>query len=399
MELLDKVLELSQLAVENVNVDNLEKREVFELIPWEEKIVGLYGLRWVWKTTILVQKYLEYPNDSVYISMDWWILKWVSLFEIVKELYKVYKKRYFFIDEIHYYSNWTEDLKNIYDLLPVKLYFSGSNKIAVYRRWADLSRRVIFYYIPIFSFREYLNITYWYRFPKLKFEDIFDINNYTNFISKISINQLKKYFRYWQFWFYYENPSVYELKLYWIIRKMLYEDGLVYEKFDVTIDLEKILYYISNSVHSELSLNSLGKKLGIHPVTVQKYLLFLEEVGLVYNVKKYWNLSDRIRKEFKPYLTATNFLYLYYSWLENTLIKWKVRENFFVMCLKNFFYNISIFYKTYPDFVVEYNGRILNFEIWGISKKQNWKNVFIVKDDILIWRENILPLWIFWFLW
>src|SRR5690606_39566403 len=47
------------------------------------------------------------------------------------------------IDEVHKYPNWSRELKNIYDGIPqLKVVFSASSALDIYRGQADLSRRV-----------------------------------------------------------------------------------------------------------------------------------------------------------------------------------------------------------------------------------------------------------------
>lgn len=396
MNILDKIFEAFEFAKEENDVKNLKKRDIFYEISWEEKILWIYWLRWVGKTTILFQKLKETPN-SIYISMDWWFLKWLSLFEIVKELFKVKKITNFFIDEIHFCDSWTIDLKNIYDLLPVKVIFSWSNKVSLYDKWSDLSRRAIFYKIPIFSFREYLNFYYWYNFKKLDFEEIFNSENYSHLLSKISINQLKEYYKYWQLWIYYSNNKNYEIKLNQIIRKMIYEDGSILWKIEDINILEKLIYFVANTVQNKISFSSLWKKLSIHPKTVERYLNLLEKIGIFYNIKKFGTISDNLRKKFKPYFSATNFIFPFCLNCNSSDIIWKLRENFFISCLKNLPWKKEIFFKTTTDFVLYYKWKTYEFEIWW-KKKKIKNNIFTVKDDILIWKEKIIPLWIFWFL-
>ena len=395
MNKINKIFEAFELAKQQYK-EVLWKRRIFDKIAWNEKLVWLYGLRWVWKTTILFQKLNETKN-SIYLSMDWGFLKEESLYELIKEIYKTYKIENFFVDEIHFCETWREDLKNVYDLLPVKVYFSGSNQIWIYEKWADLSRRAIFYYVPIFSLREFLNLKFGYDLEVLEFKDIFMPASYTSYLSKVSLNHLKEYLRFWQFGFYYENPDTYEFKLNQVVKKMIYEDGIDFMKIEKISDLEKLLYFIANTVQNKLSYTALAKKLQVHPKTIQNYLIFLEKIGIIKNIPKYGTISDSLRKEVKPYFMATNFVYVFCVDCFSDAIIWKLRENFFVSSIKNFNLNVDMFFKTTTDFVIKFQNKEYEFEIWWKSKTR--KDVFVVKDDILLWDENTIPLWVFWMLW
>src|SRR5699024_4774188 len=62
---------------------------------------------------------------------------------------------------------------NIYDGIPtLKVIFSASSALDIYRGQADLSRRVISYSLPGLSFREYLNFSGIGTFTSVSFEDI-----------------------------------------------------------------------------------------------------------------------------------------------------------------------------------------------------------------------------------
>ena len=56
-------------------------------------------------------------------------------------------------------KNWSREIKNIYDSLPLlHVVYSGSSMLDLKQGGADLSRRVIEYHLPVWSFREYLNL-------------------------------------------------------------------------------------------------------------------------------------------------------------------------------------------------------------------------------------------------
>ena len=98
-----------------------------------------------------------------------------------------------------------------------------------------------------------------------------------------------------------------------------------------------------------------------------------------------------LTKPDKIYLNNTN---LHYAYCLNREIG-TVREVFFASMFED--YNIQIAKKG--DFIIE-NKYI--FEIGGKNKTKhqikNLENSFVVKDDIEIGIKNIIPLWLFGFL-
>jgi predicted AAA+ superfamily ATPase len=124
------------------------------------RLTGLIGPRGTGKTTLLLQYIKEKLNSSdeaIYVSIDNIYFLQNSLLEFVNELYESYGIRYFFLDEIHKYPNWDQELKNLYDSFPdIKIVFSGSLSIDLVKGTYDLSRRGVIYRIGGLSFREYL---------------------------------------------------------------------------------------------------------------------------------------------------------------------------------------------------------------------------------------------------
>jgi predicted AAA+ superfamily ATPase len=63
----------------------------------------------------------------------------------------------FYIDEVHKYSDWTTEIKNIYDSFPkANIVFSGSSSLDLFKGVLDLVRRVDFVTIHPMNYKEYL---------------------------------------------------------------------------------------------------------------------------------------------------------------------------------------------------------------------------------------------------
>lgn len=396
-KIIDSIFEKESLVLEQANQKKLIKRKVLYDVNIADKIVWFVWLRWLWKTTFLLQKRLLTKN-SIYFSLDWGIFKNQDVFEIIKEIYKTYQIDTFYIDEIHFYDNWKETLKNIYDILNVKIIFSWSSMINILESSYDLSRRVVIYNVPVFSFKEFLEIKKDIKIEKITFTDIlhhhFEIaRKYSNIYSKTIFEE---YLQFWQFWYYFENKQTFEFKLENSIKKSIYEDFLnINEKYIENINkFENILVFLSNSVISEISMNKIWQKVWLNTRTSESYLNYLQKLGWVFLFDKYDNkVTNVLRKSKKICLSNTNLLYHYNLSLDNSQFMWNIRETFFVYVLKNTFKNV--YYQTQTDFVVDENNRKMFFEIWWKNKKRE-KEVFVIKDDIIIWKEKEIPLWLFW---
>ena len=384
----------------DVKVKNYYRDDFYE-IDWENDVVGLFGERWVWKTTILLQKRKQLNNkNSFYFSADNIAVKSNWLFNFVFFCFRNFGITNFFIDEIFKYTNWKEELKNIIDSLPqIKLVFSGSSSMALYDWIIDLWRRVYDYKINTLSFREFLKLKYNISLEKINLEEL--LKNHENIAINYSIKIKEIYFeeflKNWAYPFWLElNFSSFANRLLKTLDRVILED-LSYIKNFQTQSLEKIsklLYFIANTTPSELSINHLSKKIWVDKNIVDNVLYILNKIWTVNLIQKWTNISEKTRKEFKIFLWDTNKYFVYNIKTEI----WILREAFFVSELKKIDDIIISLPKSW-DFNVEYNNKKYNFEIWWKNKKNKYpKNTFIVKDNILVWEKNVIPLWIFWML-
>ena len=114
------------------HVDLKVKRGLYQKFQME-RLTGLVGPRGVGKTTLMLQyikEYLYQDRRTFYFSADAVYFNQATLFEFIDHLYKIEGYKNFFIDEIHQYKNWNQELKNIYDSFPdVKVVFSGSSML------------------------------------------------------------------------------------------------------------------------------------------------------------------------------------------------------------------------------------------------------------------------------
>ena len=395
-QIIESLFEKEQLILSKFKKQKIISRDI-KLSDF--KLQWFVWLRWVWKTTFLLQNRIQTPN-SIYISCDDLILKNVNFFDLIKELYKAYKIDTFFLDELQFLGNWQQILKNIYDFLDVKVVFSGSSMMKITSWSVDLSRRVLLQTIYPFSFWEFEKY-YWNDLPKISFDEVlqnfYEISK--KFSATVSLLRFIDFLKHWQFWYWFEvedEKIFYDLLLN-SIRKSIYEDlsHFVDIQSSNLAKLEKILLYLVSLWVSQVSINSLAKKVWINNKTCQLYLDYLEKLWWIIQVPKYGRISDSLRKEKKFYFSNTNILYaLKVSAIKEDIFRWNVRESFFISSLSRLKekYWFEIYFKSRTDFVVVYKWKVYEFEVWWKSKKR--KDVFVIKDDILIWGENTIPLWI-----
>jgi predicted AAA+ superfamily ATPase len=109
--------------------------------------------------TILLQQLAASTEDAIYISLDT-LPRDVDLFSIVRELAEGYHYKKIFLDEIHFSDNGMGALKQIYDFLDVRVFFTSSVALRIRDSVYDLARRVSLHSLDYFSFREYLEFRF-----------------------------------------------------------------------------------------------------------------------------------------------------------------------------------------------------------------------------------------------
>ena len=376
-------------------------RSVFHKIDWTDRLIGLRGPRGIGKTTILLQYLkLHHENDesALYISLDNIWFSEQNLVDFVDDFVKRGGKK-LFIDEIHKYPNWAQELKNIYDDFPeVSVVFTGSSLLEILNARADLSRRAVMYSMQGLSFREFLNLEHGFEFSPLNMNEIIENHGKiaTEIVGKIQpIKYFSTYLKTGYYPFFRDNPNTYDQRLEEIVNFILEIELPTLRQVDPSyiIKLKQLLMVISSSVPFKPNVTKLAERIGINRNTLITYFHYLEESGLTQQLFKDAKGITRLQKPDKIYLDNTNLLYTIAP--QNVQIG-HVRETFFANQLA---YKHLVEYTDVGDFKID---QTLTFEIGGKHKTKeqvkNLQNAFIAADDIEIGFQEKIPLWLFGFL-
>ena len=376
-------------------------RNIFFEIDWTDRLIGLRGSRGIGKTTILLQYLkLNHANDetTLYVSLDNIWFSEQNLVDFVDDFVKRGGKK-LFIDEIHKYPNWAQELKNIYDDFPeVQIVFTGSSLLEILNARADLSRRAVMYSMQGLSFREYLNLEHGFEFSSLTLKEIIDnhVKIASEIVQKIQpIKYFSSYLKTGYYPFFRENPNTYDQRLEEIVNFILEIELPTLRQVDPSyiIKLKQLLLVISSSVPFKPNVTKLAERIGINRNTLISYFHYLEESGLTMQLFKDAKGITRLQKPDKLYLDNTNLLYTIAP--QNVQIG-HVRETFFANQLAH---KHLVEYTDVGDFKI---NRELTFEIGGKHKTKEQikelQNAYIAADDIEIGFQEKIPLWLFGFL-
>ena len=377
------------------------KRFLFNnIVEGKAKIIGIYGSRGVGKTTMMLQVLKASSLSSekkLYISCDHPLFKNVSLFDFIDEFVKR-GGEFIVIDEIHEADDFQAQLKSVYDFLEVKVLFSGSSAIEITN--PDFARRYSMYKMPIFSFREYIEITQSITLESYTLEQL--IENHESISSNVLDNlKDKKILKHYETFikigaypFYLEDPSKYIDRINETINTVLHKDlGRIFNIQAQKIDtLKKLLMSICVSKPLELSIDKLASVAGISKMTLYKYIEYLSKAELIHHISHEAKRFKSMRKPDKLYLANTNlFTALYMNSEIGT-----IRETFFVSMMH---YGHNLHYIEKGDFLIDEKFTV---EIGG--KNKSFKQIkeipdsFLALDDMEVGLEKKIPLWLFGFL-
>lgn len=384
-------------------------RYIFAEFNIKNRLTGLIGARGTGKTTLLLQfikEKIDKQNEALYVSLDNIYFSSNSLINFINEMVETRGIRYFFLDEVHKYQGWNQELKNIHDSYPeITVVFSGISSIDLIGGTHDLSRRAVLFRLGGMSFREYLEFSNIVDSPTISLQELVqskdDIENELAALPKLR-GHFKNYLRYGYYPFFLESVDTYNQKLLRVIEKTVYEDISNYYrlKTEKLSCFKKILSYLATIPPSELNRNNIAKHIGLDHKTIQHYLQILQETGLVELVIGEQAGSHLLKATEKIYLDNPN---IYQVIATETGFDYQigtVRELFFIKMLKNAGH--SVHYSKIGDFIID----DIIFEIGGKGKtrkqikqiKQVKKDAYLVKDDILYGGLNEIPLHLFGFL-
>lgn len=373
-------------------------RFLWNIIDWNNRLIGISGARGAGKTTLILQ-YLKtnfgFSEDAVYLELDHIYFAENSLYEYASQFEKTGGK-ILFLDEVHKYKNWSHDLKLIYDNIPsLKVVFTSSSALEIYKGSHDLSRRVILYQLPGLSLREFVHLKYNLELPLLTLDEILSESRKISLELSKEIKPIKFYKEYIQKGYYpifTENENMVHEKLLNVLNVVLENDLPIIFKIDFNsvINLKKLISIISRLVPYKPNIKKLSEQIGVTRETLLRYLFYLEKAQIVKWLGKDTFGINFLNKPEKIYLQNTNLIYALAQTMTN---EGNVRETFFLSQLG---VGNSVAYSEKGDFIV--NQKYI-FEVGGKSKSRKQiegiPNAFIVKDDIEFSVGNIIPLWMF----
>lgn len=398
-----KMENLFQFSASRINsVDTSFKRYLWDKINWNNRLIAITGARGVGKTTFLLQYISENlnnnPDEVIYVNMDDLYFSKNTLVDFASGFVRKGGK-FLFLDEIHKYRNWSQEIKNIYDYFPdLKIVVTGSSALDIFKGKADLSRRAILYRLQGLSFREFIVLKYNYLFPVITLDEL--LNNASKIAAPIlekikPIKLFEEYLQYGYYPFFREGEDEFQFRLKQTVNHLLDSDLPSVENIDFNAVhyLRKLISILAEIVPYKPNIVKLSQQVGISRETLMRYLYLLEKADLLILLKTSAYGINKMNKPEKIFLNNPNLINALAEIQSN---QGTLRETFFLNQLQVMH---AVSWSDKSDFLVDNK---YTFEIGGKNKSHKQitgiENSFIAADNIEFAWGNKIPLWLFGFL-
>lgn len=365
-------------------------RYMYDQISWDSKMFGLVGPRGIGKSTMILQYVKEHRNQHrmLYVAADHLYFSSHTLIDTVAEFVRENGEQ-IFIDEIHKYENWSRELKQIHDAYPsMKVGFTGSSVLDIYKGFSDLSRRAPIFTMQGLSFREYLKLFHNIDTPVYSLEEILQQKAKIDAVT----HPLPLFHDYLQRGYYpFSQESNFDMRLRQVVNQTMEVDIPQYANMNASTGrkLKKLLTVVAKSVPFKPVMESLANIIGVSRNVLPDYFLYMEQAGMIGQLRNDTGGIRGIGKVEKVYIDNTSLAYMLGN---NSADIGNIRETFFYNQMR---VTTEVISSRISDF--EIDGK--TFEVGG--KKKGKKQIadanegYIVKDDIEFGSGNIIPLWNF----
>jgi predicted AAA+ superfamily ATPase len=382
---MDKLFEYSNRLIKET--DTKFFRYMYNKINWKSRMIGLIGPRGVGKTTLVLQ-YIKQnlnPAETLYVTAeDFYFVD--NRFTDLAATFVKHGGKHLFIDEIHKYKNWAKELKLIYDYhKDLNIVFTGSSVLDIKKGTSDLSRRAIIYNMQGLSFREYLQLFHNISSKTYSLEEI--LQHKVELPVQHPLPLFSDYLKTGYYPFALEED--FGLRLGQIINQTLENDIPIYADMNVATGrkLKQLLAIISKSAPFKPNMSKIAEMLSSSRNNIADYCLYIEEAGMIAQLRDNTGGIRGLGKVDKIYLDNTNLIY---NLAEDTSNIGNIRETFFLNQMR---VKYDVFSSPIADFLIDNK----TFEVGGKNKGQKQikeiENGYVVKDDIESGYLNVIPLW------
>jgi len=373
------------------------KRYLYSQINWDNRLIMIKGPKGVGKTTLLLQhikESFEQPQKALYTSVDHIWFSTNTLLDLA-EYHQAHGGTHLFLDEIHKFKNWDQQLKNIYDSYPqLHVVVTGSNMLELEKLTADMSRRCRQYTMRGLSFREFLLLEGVADLPVLTLKQLLDEHSIIagNITSQVKpLEYFDKYLNHGYYPFYREEGDGFSDRLQQVVTTIIENEipavsGIEYES---VYKAKQLLGVLAECVPYTLNISDLTASLSVSRNTLLKLLDLMDKAAVI---RRLYSSKSGMKMLTKPEKILFDNTCIMNS-LSSKADAGTLRETYFASQLSK---DHSLCMPQQGDVLVD---DTFLFEVGGKNKKftqiKDIPNSYVVANDLEIGYGNKIPLWMF----
>jgi predicted AAA+ superfamily ATPase len=371
-------------------------RELYHEIDWSARIIGIKGFRGVGKTTFLLNFIREHygeSRDCLYVNLNDFYFAKRRIFSFADEFYKRGGK-VLVLDQLHKYPDWSNELRQCYHELPgLQLIFSSSPVLRIFEGNDDLKDIVKIYHLEGLSFREFLNYKTGSNFGKLSLSDI--LVRHKEIVPDIirtvrPLAYFPEYLRSGYYPYFINNSEFYSENLLRHVNLALEIDVTYLNQLELKYlpKLRKLLQLIGAQMPFSPNVSKISAEIETSRTTVLNYLRYLKNAKLI-NLLFENGSNGQLQKPEVLYLHNTNLLHIV---APDNINNRNLRTTFFYNQVG---YQNNVKSSKLHDFKV---NNQYEFVVGGKYTQAEGEYCFAAADMIETGESNVVPLWLFGFL-
>lgn len=371
-------------------------RTLYDEIDEREKLIGIVGARGIGKTTFLLDWAAEKSDPTekrcLYVNLNHFFFTTTSLVDFATS-FVANGGRVLLLDQIFKYPSWQEELLQCRQLLPELQIIYTCSMASMGDSETPFPGKC--YFLKGFSLREFLEIKTGISLPTITFEDV--LKRHREFSRSVlesvnPCNWMQEYLHHGYYPLFLEKRN-YSENLLKNVNMMLEVDLTYIRNIDQRLlpKLRKLLYLIAKEIPASINVSRLAEEIGSSRSTVNNYVQAMEEAHLLALVERYSLRTPSSKGTSKVFVENSNLSYLL---TPETVAITDVLQTFFrnqvgqkhqlkASSLRgyDFFVNDAYEFRVDKDRATRYN----NGRYYAIN-------------EMTIGRDNLIPLWIFGFL-
>lgn len=372
------------------------RRGLMDEINWNDRLIGIKGSRGVGKTTFLLNIAREHfgadNKECLYINLNHFYFTERTLVDFAAE-FSAKGGKVLLLDQVFKYPDWSKELRYCYDnFTGLKIIFSGSTVIRLKEDNPDLSGIVTSYHLRGFSFREYLNLMTGNSFPAYTLSRIVQEHQRIGREVCSAVKPMayfQDYLKHGFYPFFLEKRNFSE-NLLKTMNMILEVDVLYIKQIEQSYlpKIRKLLYLLAINAPCAPNISQLSKDIETSRATVMNYIKYLTDarlLSLLYPVGEAFP-----KKPAQVYMYNSNQIYP----IRPEKVNYRaVRESFFFnQVMKGNELNES---EKHAHFLV---NREYDFLVEESVRMKNNPDLYYAVDKIEAGEGNVIPLWLFGFL-